>query len=57
MEPMPNELAPALLRCVECGVVSTGQARGWQALFVEDDEVDTWCPDCARREFGDDGDA
>lgn len=40
------------LECVECGVVSEGSARDWRAFLTIDDEVATYCPDCAREEFG-----
>lgn len=41
------------LVCVECGVSSEGSARGWRALLTVDDEIATYCPECARKEFGD----
>lgn len=46
---------PGCLRCVECGVDSDqkGGARGWWALLTVDDEAATYCPECAREEFGD----
>lgn len=40
------------LVCVECGVRDDGE-RGWRAYLTVDDEVATYCPDCARKEFGD----
>jgi hypothetical protein len=48
-----------VLACAECGRLSDGQALGWQALVVsdddelplEDDDVVVFCPDCAAREF------
>lgn len=48
-----NSLSVRRLRCVECGVESEGSARGWRAPLTVDDEVATYCPDCARKEFGD----
>jgi hypothetical protein len=46
-----------MLWCAECKVTSTGKARGWRALLgLEDDDTETvvvLCPECARREFGD----
>jgi hypothetical protein len=46
------------LRCTECGAVSR-DGRGWRAYFVgvgdevdPDEEVVTYCPACAEREFG-----
>ena len=47
------------MRCEECGTEAPADARGWQGLWVEDDEADDpaeirfWCPQCAYREFGD----
>jgi hypothetical protein len=44
--------------CVECPRVSSASARGWKAYRVDDPEEDTppqlgfYCPNCARREFG-----
>jgi len=49
---------PVVLTCLECGVRSDGNARGWRALipyFFEDDEtpdLSLYCPSCAEREFG-----
>lgn len=44
---------PAPLVCEECGKTSEGSARGWRALLTTDDDVATFCPACAREEFGD----
>jgi hypothetical protein len=46
------------LRCVECGATSDGDADGWRAyvVYVQEDgeppELATYCPACARLEFG-----
>ena len=52
------------LRCEECGAVAHEAARGWRAVRVPlvDDmeeveahgprELVAYCPECARREFG-----
>jgi hypothetical protein len=52
-----------MLRCEECGKETTSEVRahGWRAyLTVADEgkpeEVVVLCPDCAKREFGDDDD-
>jgi hypothetical protein len=29
------------------------KAAGWRALLTVDDEVATYCPECARKEFSD----
>lgn len=49
---MTDAVETALV-CVECGVSSEGSARGWRALLTVDDEIATYCPECARKEFGD----
>lgn len=46
-----RRLLGSRLVCVECGGTSEGGARGWRALLTVDDEVATYCPDCAAREF------
>jgi hypothetical protein len=50
------------LRCEECvREVEETAAVGWRAFVVSHPEVDdspyrvTYCPECARREFGDRG--
>jgi hypothetical protein len=45
------------LVCCECGRESDGAARGWRAYhaidqFSHEDEVVTFCPACAERDFG-----
>lgn len=45
------------LVCCECGMESSGHARGWRAYLVDldddgKDEIATFCPRCAEREFG-----
>jgi hypothetical protein len=50
------------LRCVECGLEADEDAAGWRAYLGHDPREDeepvvvTYCPDCARREFGDPAD-
>jgi hypothetical protein len=45
--------------CAECPRVSSFTARGWKAYRTDDIELDEpptlafYCPECARREFGD----
>ncbi|HEX5469858.1 MAG TPA: hypothetical protein VFW80_12510 [Gaiellaceae bacterium] len=46
------------LRCVKCGDLASGRARGWRAYIAEPDEDDlfeyvvVYCPRCGEREFG-----
>ena len=42
-----------VLECVECHRRSEGSARAWRAFLTVDNEIATYCPDCARKEFGD----
>jgi hypothetical protein len=42
-----------VLVCAECGKESEGGARCWRPLLTVDDELATYCPDCAREDFGD----
>jgi hypothetical protein len=42
------------LVCAECEAESDDAARGWRALQSEENEVVTYCPKCAAREFDDD---
>lgn len=51
---MPDALGTVLV-CAECGKESEAGARGWRALLTVDDELATYCPDCAREECGDAG--
>jgi hypothetical protein len=44
---------PARLTCIECGKVAQGDASGWRAHLTDDDELATYCPECAEREVGD----
>jgi hypothetical protein len=41
-----------ILFCVECGEESEEDARGWRAFLTVDNELGTYCPDCAGEEFG-----
>jgi hypothetical protein len=58
----PGDCEPRRLVCAECGAESDDRAEGWQALILSDDEklplrvdrVETWCPECAAREFDQD---
>ena len=48
-----------VLACVECPRVSSATAKGWRGYRTDDPELEEppklsfYCPDCARREFGD----
>jgi hypothetical protein len=39
------------LTCTECGRVAQGDASGWRSFLTDDDELVTYCPKCAEREF------
>jgi hypothetical protein len=43
------------LSCAECGCISSAVASGWRAYLTDDEppEVETFCPECSRKEFGD----
>jgi hypothetical protein len=45
------------LECVECGAHSGPGATSWRAYFGTDDQVLTFCPVCAKREFDEAKDA
>jgi ribosomal protein L44E len=49
--------ATLVLECVECGKQSERSARGWRGFLTdgefEPQEVGTYCPHCARKEFDD----
>jgi hypothetical protein len=52
-------LAVDPLICVECKAEASPDAVGWRAFIVgvgdevdENEEVVTYCPECAEREFG-----
>jgi hypothetical protein len=47
------------LICAECGAEAPPDAGGWRAYVVgvgdemdDEEEVMTYCPECAAREFG-----
>ena len=44
------------LRCVECGREQAASEPGWKAYLTTDEdepaEAVVYCPECARREFG-----
>lgn len=51
--PMDPEVESAVPpTCVECGA-GDYRGYGWRAFLTVDDEVATYCPDCAYQEFGD----
>lgn len=50
-DPVTFELDKRLLRCDECGDVSTGRAEGWRAVWDCDDELATFCTECWAVEF------
>ena len=41
------------LECVECRATSD-EALGWKAYLDDDDQLVTYCAECAWREFGHD---
>jgi hypothetical protein len=47
-----------MLVCEECGCRSESEANGWRSYLTDEEDAPTkvvnYCPDCARREFGDD---
>lgn len=40
------------LVCVECGTTAVAGAWGWRMYLTIDDELASYCGDCAQREFG-----
>jgi hypothetical protein len=44
----------AELVCLECRLMSAGEAPGWRAYLTFDGEIGIYCPGCAEREFGGD---
>lgn len=47
-----TDMKASALRCVECGLVSSGRDKGWEAHLTIDNEIGLYCPECAEREFG-----
>jgi len=47
----PNADGDQPLECVECGGRSGAGATSWRAYLGTNDEVFTFCPACAEREF------
>jgi hypothetical protein len=50
-----REQTDHVLVCVECVAEAPPGAVGWRAVLTvgdEDEEVVTYCPECAEREFG-----
>lgn len=47
----------ATVSCVECGREQSAGERGWRVYLTTDEdepvEAVVYCPECARREFGD----
>lgn len=43
--------APALT-CANCGAVADDAAKGWRAYLDDEGQAVTFCPECAREEFG-----
>ena len=47
---------PYYLFCVECSAVTNECVRGWRGFLTDDEyepaEVAILCPECAKREFG-----
>jgi hypothetical protein len=52
--PDPVEVG-SVLECAECGRPSELGAVGWRAMLTDDEPpaVVVFCPECAKREFGD----
>jgi Zn finger protein HypA/HybF involved in hydrogenase expression len=50
---MPDAEVRAPIRCEECRRSWLDDERGWQAHFVDVEEVAFYCPECAEQEFGD----
>ena len=40
------------LVCAECGAASPPGAEGWTAWLDDDGDAQTFCRECAEREFG-----
>jgi hypothetical protein len=47
--------SPSTLVCAECGRESEPDAAGWRAYLDDDGQAVTFCPECAKLEFGDGG--
>lgn len=39
------------LTCVECGRTDDRSELGWRTYLTVDDELATYCPECAEAEF------
>jgi hypothetical protein len=39
------------LVCEECSASATGAARGWRTYLSIDDQVATYCPECAGEQL------
>jgi len=49
---MPDpEITDQTLVCAECATEADPEARGWRAYLDSEDNVVTFCPECAEREF------
>jgi hypothetical protein len=54
-EPKKRVVSERPLICAECGAESEAGTVGWRAYLGDEDEVLTFCPECAAREFDQDG--
>ncbi|HZS24977.1 MAG TPA: hypothetical protein VFA30_08310 [Gaiellaceae bacterium] len=54
-EPQDSHVFVLSLRCQECGRRWDDPGERWRVYFTDDEPPDpvSYCPDCARREFGD----
>jgi hypothetical protein len=46
-----DDSALTLLICAECDAEADSDARRWRAFLDCEDNVVTFCPECAEREF------
>jgi NAD-dependent SIR2 family protein deacetylase len=54
-QPIDHYVFVLSLRCVECHERWDDESERWRVYFTSDQPPKpvTYCPDCARREFGD----
>ena len=53
----PDRVADEPLTCAECGREPREGENAedeWRAYLADDEEMHTFCPECAEREFGED---
>lgn len=54
---MSAESVALIARCAECGAIwLPADEDRWEAYLIDDEppELAFYCPDCAKREFGED---